>query len=487
MSNINIRISKKVFNPVYLPYLDNDDRYLVFYGGGSSGKSYFIAQRWIYKLIQPKRCNLLIVRQTGDTNRRSTFPLLKQVIRNWNLSEHFKINESDMRIKCLLTGNEVAFAGLDDVEKIKSITFENGELTHEWVEEATECQEADINQLKVRLRGGKSKKQMVLSFNPINIQHWIKKHFIDSGLATVCFSTYKDNKFLTDDDRKALEDLKYTDEYTYDVYCLGKWGILGKTVFDARAIQARLDEIPKPLKVGYFRYDYDGLRISNIQWVNDRDGFIKIYGLPNTPKMTQYAISGDTAGEGSDWFVADCIDAKTGLQVAKLRHQFDADQFTRQVYCLGKYYKDALIGIEANFDSYPIMELQRLGYLKQFVRTAQDTYTGKTEKRFGFKTTSLTRPTIISKLIEIVREHCYLINDKETLEELLTIVRNEKGRIEAPEGGHDDQMMSLAIAHHIREQVVFPNDVIYQRQHQAFNLERKMETSYDWGEDIPII
>ena len=187
--NVNIKISKKVFNEVYMPFLDNTDRYLLFYGGGSSGKSYFIAQRYIYKLIHPTRCNLLVVRQTGDTNRKSTFPLLKQVISNWNLSQHFKINESDMRIKCKLTGNEVAFAGLDDVEKIKSITFENGELTDIWVEEATECQEPDINQLKVRLRGGKSKKQMVLSFNPINIQHWIKKHFIDSGLATVCFST----------------------------------------------------------------------------------------------------------------------------------------------------------------------------------------------------------------------------------------------------------------------------------------------------------
>ena len=130
---VDIKISKKVFNDVYLPYLDNDDRYLVFYGGGSSGKSYFIGERTIYRQIQPKRCNLLVVRQTADTNRRSTFPLLKQVIRNWNLSEHFKINESDMRIKCLLTGNEIAFAGLDDVEKIKSITFENGELTDIWV------------------------------------------------------------------------------------------------------------------------------------------------------------------------------------------------------------------------------------------------------------------------------------------------------------------------------------------------------------------
>ena len=485
--NVNIKISKKVFNDVYLPYLDNTDRYLLFYGGGSSGKSYYIAQRFIYKLIHPKRCNLLVVRQTGDTNRKSTFPLLKQVISNWNLAQYFKINESDMRIICKLSGNEVAFAGLDDVEKIKSITFANGELTDIWVEEATECQEADINQLKVRLRGGKSKKQMVLSFNPINIQHWIKKHFIDSGLATVCFSTYKDNKFLTDDDRKALEDLKHIDEYTYEVYCLGKWGILGKTVFDARALQSRLEAIEKPLKTGYFDYDYDGLRISNIRWVNDRSGYIKIYKLPNTPVITKYCIGGDTAGEGSDYFIGQVLDARTGEQVATLRHQFDADQYTKQMYCLGTYYKNALIGIEANFDSFPIMELQRIGYMNQYVREVQDTYTGKTEKKFGFKTTSLTRPTIISRLIEIVREHVETINDKETLEELLTIVRNEKGRIEAPQGGHDDQMMGLAIAHHIREQVVFMEEPIVVNPQYHFNIEQQNEVLHDFGETMTIV
>ena len=485
--NINIKISKKVFNDVYLPYLDNQDRYLLFYGGGSSGKSYFIAQRYIYKLIHPTRCNLLVVRQTGDTNRKSTFPLLKQVISNWNLSKHFKINESDMRIICKLTGNEVAFAGLDDVEKIKSITFANGELTDIWVEESTEAQEASINQLKVRLRGGKTKKQMVLSFNPINIQHWIKKHFIDSKLATVCFSTYKDNKFLTDDDRKALEDLKYTDIYTYEVYCLGKWGILGKTVFDARAIQTRLDNIPKAIKTGYFEYDYDGLRISNIRWINDREGYINIYQLPNTPTVSKYCIGGDTAGDGSDYFTAHVLDARTGVQVATLKHQFDADQYTKQMYCLGMYYKQALIGIEANFDSFPIMELQRLGYIWQYTRESQDTYTGKKEKRFGFKTTSLTRPTIISRLIEVVREHCEVINDRNTLEELLTIVRNEKGRIEAPDGGNDDQMMGLAIAHHIREQVIFDNEVIEVPPQYNFTIERMNTMQLDYGETLSVI
>ena len=434
-------------------------------------------------MLKSKRCNVLITRQTGDTNRKSTFPLIKQVLNQWNISQYFKINESDMRIKCMLNSNEIAFAGLDDVEKIKSITFENGELTDIWCEEATEMLEADINQLKVRLRGGKSKKQMILSFNPINIQHWIKGHFIDSGLATTCFTTYKDNKFLSEDDKKALEDLKYTDEYTYEVYCLGHWGIVGKTVFDAKKLTERLEHLPKILKSGYFEYEYDGIKITNIKWVNDPDGYIKIFKLPT---FSKYAIGGDTAGEGSDYFTGHVIDAATGEQVARLRHQFDEDLYTKQMYCLGAYYKWALMSIESNFSTYPNMELQRLGYPNLYIREQMDSYTGKLEKRYGFKTTSLTRPTILAKLVEYVREHTELLNDRDTIEELLTIVRNEKGRIEAPLGGHDDLMMGIAIGLNAMEQVVFNQEPIIVPQQHFFNIEKE-EEYYDYGEEIEVI
>lgn len=103
------------------------------------------------------------------------------------------------------------------------------------------------------------------------------------------------------------------------------------------------------------------------------------------------------------------------------------------MYCLGIYYKNALISIEANFDTYPLRELERLNYTNLYVREKFDDNTGKLEKKFGFKTTSITRPAILSQLVEIVREHADLINDKDTLEELLEIIKNERGRIEAPE------------------------------------------------------
>ena len=116
------------------------------------------------------------------------------------------------------------------------------------------------------------------------------------------------------------------------------------------------------------------------------------------------------------------------------------------------YYNDALIGVETNYSTYPVRELERLRYKKQYVRETFDNYTHKTRKSFGFETTSKTRPVIISNLITWARENIDSINDKVTLEEMLTFVRNEDFRPEAEEGAHDDCVMSLAIAHYIRPQ-----------------------------------
>lgn len=497
---MNVNISKKVFNDVYLPYLeDYESRYLVFYGGGSSGKSYFITERYVYKLLK-KKMNLMVVRQTGETNRNSTFALFVQVISNWKLESLFDISESNLRIRCK-NGNEVIFKGLDDVEKVKSTTFKSGELTDIWVEEATECQEADINQLKVRLRGGTSKKQMVLSFNPISISHWIKRHFVDGEVAkaTVCFSTYKDNKFLSEEDKEALEAFKNIDPYYYDVYCLGKWGTIGKSFFSNEKINKRIDEVEGCIKRGYFIYDYDERyqKIMDFKWVDDNKGFIKIY--EDVEERHPYVIGGDTAGEGSDYFTAHVIDNITGKQVAVMKREFDEIEYTRQMYCLGNYYNYALVGIEANFSTYPIKELDRLGYDKQFIRETEDTYTHKKKQSLGFKTTRVTRPLILGQLQKIVLENVIQINDRETLEEMLTFTRNERGRVEAESGCHDDLVMGLAISFYIRIQqstkpVALPPKKVIEPDYSAFgidymkeNLVDDLKDTHDYGSELIVV
>ena len=226
----------------------------------------------------------------------------------------------------------------------------------------------------------------------------------------------------------------------------------GKCYFDKEKIVKRIQEVKdmKPVRQGNFIYDYDGLKIKNIRWQEDKEGSIKIYEKPK--KNYPYVLSGDTAGEGSDYFTGHVIDNTNGRQVAVLKQEYDEISYTRQMYCLGKYYNIALIGIEANYTTYPIEELERLNYPKQYIREKEDTYTGKITKAYGFKTTAISRPRILGQLQTIYKEEIDKIVDMDTLEEGLTFIKNERGRPEAQVGYHDDLIMALAIGYDIRTQ-----------------------------------
>lgn len=220
----------------------------------------------------------------------------------------------------------------------------------------------------------------------------------------------------------------------------------GTSVFNSEQILEHMKNLPEPLRTGYFSYDYDGLHITNIHWVNDSQGYIKIYREANLT-----VIGGDTAGEGSDFFAAQVIDSNGNL-CATLHKQFDGDLYVKQIYCLGAYYH-SLIAIESNFDTFPNRELQRLHYPTIYVREKYDQILSDYQERYGFKTTSLTRPQIITQLVEIAREHIEKIVDRETLQEMLSFIRNAKGRPEAAEGAHDDLVMALAIGYEALHQL----------------------------------
>lgn len=457
---MQVNIPRAAFNEAYLSLLyDDSHRYLVLYGGAGSGKSVFAVQRYLVRLMSLPMCNLLVVRAVAATNRDSTYALFRQMITRWGLDGLFRCLDSDLRITCQ-NGNSVIFKGLDDAEKLKSVTFPKGELTEIWIEEASEIEEADFDQLDVRLRGRGAKKQITLTFNPISVLHWLKKRFFDSpeDRAVTLRTTYRDNRYLDEDYKQTLERYRETDPYFYSVYCLGDWGVLGQTIFDARKVTERLAEIGAPVRQGEFVFetwyspDADEVLIDNntIRFVDMSTGPIKIYQEPRSG--VPYVIGGDTAGEGSDFFVGQGLDNSTGVQVCTLRGQMDEDIYARQMYCLGIWYNRALLSIEANFSSYPIRTLEKLRYSNLFVRQAEDSFTHRIRQSYGFKTTLVTRPLILAELVEIVREHADWLNDKATLEEMLTFVRNDKGRPEAEAGAHDDCIMALAIAYYSREQ-----------------------------------
>lgn len=238
---VNIKVNRKVFNDVYCPFLHDATRTQIFFGGSSSGKSVFLAQRTVIHILEGGR-NYLICRAVARTIKKSVFTEIKKVIIDWGMLSEFKINETDLTITCM-NGYQIIFSGLDDIEKMKSITPAKGVITDVWVEEATEAKIADIKQLMKRQRGGDEgiRKTLTLSFNPILQTHPIYvEYFTDiawaddqtkhiDGNLIILKTTYKDNRFLTEQDVYDLENEK--DSYFYSVYTLGNWGVLGDVIF----------------------------------------------------------------------------------------------------------------------------------------------------------------------------------------------------------------------------------------------------------------
>lgn len=206
-------------------------------------------------MLGNKKYRYLVVRKTAKSIRASVFQLLADLISMYDLSSYFTINKTEMSIKCA-NGATLITAGLDDVERLKSIA----NINRIWIEEASEVSEKDHNQLDLRMRGENSLGyQMTLTFNPISELHWLKKLFFDVGVADsfVLKTTYKDNNHLDSKYRGTLERLKEQDYQYYKIYCLGEWGSIGNLIFsnwekeDLSELIPTFDKIHNGLDFGF--------------------------------------------------------------------------------------------------------------------------------------------------------------------------------------------------------------------------------------------
>lgn len=227
MASINLKLKKSLFNEAYLPHLmDYSKRYEVYYGGAGSGKSVFLAQKLLVKACKSKR-KVLVIRKFGTTLRDSVFQLIIDLLKKWRLYEHCTINQATYTV--ILPNESIfLFKGLDDSEKIKSIT----DITDIWCEEATELTEDDFTQLDLRLRALAADLQLFASFNPISKANWVYKKWFDPKQAvydiettTIFKTTYKDNRFLPKAYVKALEEKELSNPLYYKIYALGEFAV----------------------------------------------------------------------------------------------------------------------------------------------------------------------------------------------------------------------------------------------------------------------
>ena len=181
-------------------------------------------------------------------------------------------------------------------------------------------------------------------------------------------------------------------------------------------------------------------------------GSLEVFKVPEVG--VKYIIGGDTS-EGlahGDAQVLYVINHKTEECDAIYKSQVAPDELATEAYKLGKYYNWALLGIEVNKDGLWVNDaLEKAGYINLYYRKVFDDITQKVTKFFGWKTTGATRPFCLAALKAV-----FFRKDggfpAQLLNEMLTFVRNEKGKPEAMAKKNDDVVMAAAIGYAILQE-----------------------------------
>lgn len=213
----------------------------------------------------------------------------------------------------------------------------------------------------------------------------------------------------------------------------------GRTVFDKNLTAEALKECWKPKK---------RMILEKNKFVERENGELRVW---QTPKQGVRYCAGVDIAEGletGDYSVCDILEIPSGQQVAQYHGHIAPDLFGQLLYHLGKWYNNALIGVESNFAPTTSIILRDLGYPSLYVQHSIDDR-GSSEKetrRIGWLTTSKSKRHIIDMLSAELREGTHGISCKETVQEMQTYLVDSSGGFNAASNCKDDRVMSRAIA-----------------------------------------
>lgn len=222
--------------------------------------------------------------------------------------------------------------------------------------------------------------------------------------------------------------------------------VSGNPVFSPMALSFYLARSQKPKKIGYLR-GYSPVTIED-----NEKGYLKIWKEPD--EFHTYAIGCDVS-EGKmineedkdrDASCAQVFDKHTYELVASWYGRIDPDRLGRELDLLGRYYNDALIGVERNaIGVTPLVTLRDLGYPNLYYREKLGLMADKITSELGWVTDSISKESLIADAVNLIRDKRLIIPDEDTLSELRNFMRDREGKAKAAKGGHDDRVMAFLI------------------------------------------
>lgn len=284
-----IKFDWKIFNPIYWHLqeaLNNRDiRYIYLIGGSSAGKTVAVAQGLSIDTLANNNNQYLLRRHSVDLtdtiyndfrNVTRTFEKFSKVISTYN-----RITVND---------NILKFRGLDKSHRIQGLSS----YKRVYLDEITHFNFDDFKQIRKRLRGEEGQ-QIIASWNPISVNHWINKKVLKleewqnlpnqiegmphsklysegsieensykkinaAGNMLLIKTTYRDNYWIVGHpkghkygyyDKHVIADFEYDKIHNpidYDVYANGNWGITTDRLVFKPSEYTSIEHVPPEAK-----------------------------------------------------------------------------------------------------------------------------------------------------------------------------------------------------------------------------------------------
>jgi hypothetical protein len=200
-------------------------------GSAGGGKSRLAAEKLHAFCLRYKNATALVLRKSRAVIGNSTLVFLRSTV----IGDDPRVRwvESKFRLE-YSNGSMLLWGGMKDAEqreRIRSIG-QHGGVDITWMEEATQFEESDYNEVLARMRGNAAPwTQIILTTNPDAPAHWINRRLIlgDDPMVSVYYSSAGDNPANPDSYRGMLNQLTGVE---HQRLVLGKWAAGSGRVID---------------------------------------------------------------------------------------------------------------------------------------------------------------------------------------------------------------------------------------------------------------
>lgn len=213
-------------SPLYPKLMDaysDGQRWISLRGGTRSSKTYQVLMFLLFHIAGQNRAgNIKIARKEYATVRAQVVPDFVEILQAVGLYQSSQHKRSDPQMYTFGSA-KFHFIGMDDPRKQRG-----GKHDVLFMNEVLEFTREDFVQLNMRTYGTGLR---IFDYNPSETFHWFYDDVESREDCMLIKSTYKDNPFLPDHQRREIERLAEIDDFYYKVYTLGEPAQLSNTIY----------------------------------------------------------------------------------------------------------------------------------------------------------------------------------------------------------------------------------------------------------------